>query len=57
LANWPLRDGEAAERRNARRNADRLHSALGCKSPVVFEADVRKAEASNRMIATAWSPN
>ena len=38
-------------------NADRLHSALGYKSPVAFEADVRKAEASNQMIATALSPN
>ena len=37
-------------------NADRLHSALGYKSPVAFEADVRKAEASNRMLMTALSP-
>lgn len=38
-------------------NADRLHSAIGYKSPVAFEADVRQAEAANRMITTALSPN
>ena len=38
-------------------NADRLHTALGDTSPVAFKAEVREAEASNRMLATAKSPN
>ena len=38
-------------------NADRLHSALGYKSPIAFEANVRKTEAANRMITTVLSPN
>jgi len=33
--------------------SDRPHSALGYKSLVAFEANVRKAEAANQMIATA----
>jgi putative transposase len=38
-------------------NADRLHSALGYKSPVDFEAELRKTEPVNRMPMTALSPN
>jgi putative transposase len=38
-------------------NADRLHSALGYKSPIVFETEVRKTEAANQMRMTASSPN
>jgi len=34
-------------------NADRLHTALGDTSPVAFKAEVREAETSNRMLATA----
>jgi putative transposase len=37
-------------------NADRLHSALGYKSPIAFEADLKKA-ASNHMTMSALSPN
>jgi putative transposase len=28
-------------------NADRLHSALGYKSPIAFEAELRNTEAAN----------
>ena len=38
-------------------NADRLHSALGYKSPIAFEAELRKTEAVNRMPMTALSLN
>ena len=38
-------------------NADRLHSALGYKSPVAFEADFLKAERPNQTPMTALSPN
>ena len=38
-------------------NADRLHSALGYKSPIAFEAEFRDIEARNRMAMTALSPN
>jgi transposase InsO family protein len=38
-------------------NADRLHSALGYKSPVAFEAEFRKAEIANQTLTTALSPN
>ncbi len=38
-------------------NADRLHSALGYKSPIAFEADIRKADASNRTPMIDSSPN
>jgi putative transposase len=38
-------------------NADRLHSALGYKSPVAFEAEFRKAEIANQTRTTALSPN
>ena len=38
-------------------NADRLHSALGYKSHVSFEADIRNAETSQRMLMAALSPN
>ena len=37
-------------------NADRLHSALGYKSPVAFEAEFRKAEIANQTLTTALSP-
>jgi transposase InsO family protein len=37
-------------------NADRLHSALGYKSPIAFEDDLRKTEAEHRMPVTALSP-
>jgi transposase InsO family protein len=37
-------------------NADRLHSALGYKSPVAFEHDFRKTEAAEKP-ANALSPN
>jgi putative transposase len=38
-------------------NADRLHSALGYKWPVAFEAEFRKAEIANQTRTTALSPN
>jgi putative transposase len=38
-------------------NADRLHSALGYKSPVDFEEDFRKTEAAKIKSATALSLN
>ena len=38
-------------------NADRLHSALGYKSPVAFEAELRNTEAANRTPMIALSPN
>ena len=38
-------------------NADRLHSALGYKSPIAFEAEFKDIEAQNRMAMTALSPN
>jgi transposase InsO family protein len=38
-------------------NADRLHSALGYKSPVAFEAEFRKAETANLNNASALSPH
>jgi putative transposase len=38
-------------------NADRLHSALGYKSPIAFEADLNKAAASDQMTIIALSPN
>jgi putative transposase len=38
-------------------NADRLHSALGYKSPIAFEEELRKADAANRVPMTALSPN
>ena len=38
-------------------NADRLHSALGYKSPIAFEDEFRKTEAVIRMPMTALSPN
>ena len=37
-------------------NADRLHSALGYKSPIAFEEEIRKADAANRIPMTALSP-
>jgi transposase InsO family protein len=37
-------------------NADRLHSALGYKSPIAFEDDLRKTEAEHRMPVIALSP-
>ena len=36
-------------------NADRLHSALGYKSPIAFEDDLRNTEAAKRMPVTALS--
>jgi putative transposase len=38
-------------------NADRLHSALGYKSPIAFEEELRKTEAANSIPMTALSPN
>jgi len=38
-------------------NADRLHSALGYRSPVAFEATIRKAAEPNRTLTPALSPN
>ena len=38
-------------------NADRLHSALGYKSPIAFEADLRKTAEWERQTLTALSPN
>jgi transposase InsO family protein len=38
-------------------NADRLHSALGCQSPIAFEAALRKTAGPNRQPLTALSPN
>lgn len=38
-------------------NADRLHSALGYKSPIAFEADFLKAESTDQMPIPALSPN
>jgi len=38
-------------------NADRLHSALGDKSPIAFEADLRKTAQRQRQTLTALSPN
>jgi putative transposase len=38
-------------------NADRLHSALGYKSPIAFEDDLRNTEAANRMPVIALSLN
>lgn len=38
-------------------NADRLHSALGYKSPVAFEAAFRKTADPNRQPLTTLSPN
>ena len=37
--------------------ADRLHSALGYKSPIAFEADLKKPDAPDRMNVNALSPN
>jgi transposase InsO family protein len=37
-------------------NADRLHSALGYKSPIAFEEEIRKADTANRIPMTALSP-
>ena len=38
-------------------NADRLHSALGYKSPVAFEAELQKNAAPDRTTTNALSPN
>ena len=38
-------------------NADRLHSALGYKSPVAFEAEFRNTEDRKQKSTTALSPN
>ena len=38
-------------------NADRLHSALGYKSPVAFEAAIRNTADRNQQPLTALSPN
>jgi putative transposase len=38
-------------------NVDRLHSAFDCKSPVVFEEELRNTEANNRILTVALSPN
>jgi len=38
-------------------NADRLHSALGYRTPVAFEAAIRKAAEPNRTLTPALSPN
>jgi hypothetical protein len=39
-------------------NADRLHSALGCKSPIAFGAELQKKNvAPDRTTANALSPN
>ncbi|HEY1452923.1 MAG TPA: IS3 family transposase [Roseiarcus sp.] len=38
-------------------NADRLHSALDYKSPIAFEADLRKTAERDRQTLTALSPN
>ncbi len=38
-------------------NADRLHSALGYKSPVAFEATFRDSAEPNQQPMTALSPN
>jgi transposase InsO family protein len=38
-------------------NADRLHSAVGYKSPIAFEAAIRNTVARNQQILTALSPN
>ena len=38
-------------------NADRLHSALGYKSPIAFEAELQKAAAREHMTVNVLSPN
>jgi putative transposase len=38
-------------------NADRLHSALGYKSPIAFEADLKKVAEPDNMTMIALSPN
>jgi putative transposase len=38
-------------------NADRLHSALGYKSPIAFEAQLKKAAAPDQTTMIALSPN
>ena len=38
-------------------NADRLHSALGYKSPIAFEAELQKNAAPDRTTTNALSPN
>jgi putative transposase len=38
-------------------NADRLHSALGYKSPIAFEAAIRNTADRNQQPLTALSPN